>query len=130
MVGISDIHASDGDCDMSSVLGKKSRRVILSILAEADTSLEIADLATELACLESTDEESESLFELAQQILIELHHCDLPKLADVGLVDYDAENRLVSVSEKSGANSTTLARSGSSTARPASPTWTSLGQEL
>jgi hypothetical protein len=95
--------SAEKEIEFSSVLGKKGRQEILRILAKADMPLEIADLATELARREAVDKECDSVFDAAQQILIELHHCDLPKLADGSLVDYGVENRLVSVSERSEA---------------------------
>ncbi|WP_128476097.1 DUF7344 domain-containing protein [Halorussus pelagicus] len=64
-------------------------RVLLWHLAESDDALVVDDLVDRLAETE-TDEE---------RLRARLHHSHLPKLADAGLVAYDAERELVAYGE-------------------------------
>ena len=66
-------------------------RAVLTALEDADGPLRVRDLAERLldrddAPLETAASESE-----LERLLVSLHHDRLPKLADVGLVEYDQE---------------------------------------
>ncbi|ELZ08370.1 hypothetical protein C479_13563 [Halovivax asiaticus JCM 14624] len=69
-------------------LSNEWRRRTLSLLSGHET-MTVDDLAETLA-VEAGDRPADTL-------RLELHHCHLPKLADAGLVRYDAERDRVRV---------------------------------
>ena len=66
---------------VSSVMESRIRRHVLGCLDETSGTVELSELAAELA--DSTDEGS------ADRVAVMLHHNHLPKLADLGLLEYD-----------------------------------------
>lgn len=90
----------EGD-QLSRVLSNKQRRRAIEVLETTDGPIATADLAIELARRETGDDDSDTMFETAKQARVNLHHCHLPKLEEVDLVDYDAEERLVTSPESS-----------------------------
>lgn len=82
--------APSDDRIVSLQLDPRRQRVLASLEARTDP-VDLDDLAVELAA--STDRPlAEGVIE---RIAIELHHVHLPKLADAGLVDYDAQRKVV-----------------------------------
>lgn len=81
-------------------LADERRRGVLAILENADAPLAVADLALEIARREHDDGVSDESYETAEQLRISLYHCHLPKLADAGLVDYDTDRQLVTLSDE------------------------------
>ena len=71
-------------------LGNEDCRVLLRHLVESDDALGVEDLVDRLADATGTDED---------RLRARLHHSYLPKLADAGLVEYDAERELVADGE-------------------------------
>lgn len=70
------------------------RRRVMTVLRNVDGPIALADLARDLARQESGDE-----FAGAQQILINLYHWHLPKLADHGLVEFDTHRNTVALAD-------------------------------
>lgn len=69
------------------------RRLVLTILTEQSTPIELADLAAEIAAQEeSSDATSE---ETLNRIQVTLHHTHLPKMDDLGVIDYNANSRRI-----------------------------------
>ncbi|WP_320443101.1 DUF7344 domain-containing protein [Halosolutus halophilus] len=64
------------------------RLPLCSIFADSDRPLSLDQLAAELADHDVAAD--------ADRARIELHHSHLPALEDVGLLEYDADSRLVS----------------------------------
>ena len=63
------------------------RRIIFSVLADEDGPLSRDELAQEVAARDpNSDTQSDE-----EKLLLLLHHIHLPKLADAGLVEYDAD---------------------------------------
>ncbi|ATW87657.1 hypothetical protein halTADL_0861 [Halohasta litchfieldiae] len=85
--------------DASTLLTDTIRRRICSILTDPDPPVSERDLAGELAarCLDTPANEITP--DQRQQQLIQLHHHQLPKLADYGLVTYDQSMRTVSITD-------------------------------
>lgn len=78
------------DPTLASALGDRRRRQIVSILSETDGAVR-TDLLAETMAGSSTHSSTGQTAEA-----LRLHHCDLPKLAEAGVVDYRPEERLVS----------------------------------
>jgi hypothetical protein len=64
------------------------RRIVLGILEEHDAAMDRRRLAREVADVESR---LDSTPDSVDAVLVSLHHVHLPKLAAVGLIEYDAE---------------------------------------
>lgn len=69
----------------AAVLARPYRYPLLSLLVDADDPVPLSVLAGNLA--ESDPESAEP----SRDLSVALHHVDLPKLADVGVVSYDTE---------------------------------------
>lgn len=75
---------------VSALLARPFRRVVLSVLADRDQRLTLADLTAELRVrgdVASVDDD--------RQLPVVLHHGDLPKLAATGVIEYDPDARAV-----------------------------------
>jgi len=91
------------DTDRVSLLADPTRRAICSILTDPDPPISERDLAGELAA-HSLDKPANQITDgERQQQLIRLHHHQLPKLADHGLVVYDRSTRTVSITPEGSA---------------------------
>jgi len=72
-------------------LSSESRRLIVAYFMDGDTAIaSVADLAEHVHA-ELDDANSDSL----EQVTIQLHHVDLPKLAATSVLDYDPRTRTV-----------------------------------
>lgn len=87
------------DDQVVRVLADRQRRCVLESLKAATAPVGLADLAVELAHRDSDAAAGASFDETARRMRIRLHHCHLPMLDDAGLIDYDAENQHVSLSD-------------------------------
>lgn len=75
--------------DKHRLLAEEQRRLALALLAEQQDVVEVADLAAAIARRESGDEPVGE--EATERVAIALHHCHLPMMDDLGVVDYDAD---------------------------------------
>lgn len=90
---------ANADDQVLHVLANEQRRNVLTALETTRTPIALADLAIELARRKTGDYDSDLMFETAKQIRVRLHHCHLPKLEEIGLIDYTIEKKLVSLSD-------------------------------
>jgi hypothetical protein len=78
--------------DVFELLVAKCRREALYALSRHDEAVPVMDLVTEVAKTKSAS---------PKRVAATLHHAHLPKLADAGVVEYDAEARTVELSDLS-----------------------------
>lgn len=78
---------------VSVLLERPYRQEIVTILAEQSSPITLSDLATELLACDPAS--SPRLPDDRQSVRVSLHHADLPKLAAVGLVEYDPDEKTV-----------------------------------
>lgn len=69
------------------VLASERRRLILDVLAERSTPVDLADLAAAVATRESDGETDGDV----DRVALTLHHVHLPKMAAHGVVGYDPD---------------------------------------
>lgn len=69
------------------VLADSTRRHVMRYLVDAETTVPLDDIAEHVAETTSTSEQ--------RTVKVELHHRHLPRLAEEGIVSYDAEAHLV-----------------------------------
>lgn len=79
---------------MDALLARPRRRVLVSILAERGRRLSLAELATELAERDRASRTPER-DEDETSVRRTLHHVDLPRLAEAGLIEYDHDERTI-----------------------------------
>lgn len=87
-------HATLGDIPRGTgrfePLTDETRRRAVAVLAAAESSLSVSDLARELARRGGPGAETEGR---VRRLCIRLYHCHLPKLDAAGLVEFDHEDR-------------------------------------
>lgn len=91
-------HEFPGNTDLTTseqyrLLDSAKRRLVLDDLRDQTDPVALEDLAATVSkrdnSLDSSDEET------VQQVKARLHHVHLPKLADFGVLGYDAETQQV-----------------------------------
>lgn len=83
---------------VTTLLEDPVREYVVLLLREADDPLSLESLAQGVTAIETADDRPASE-EAVTSTVISLHHVHLPKLTDVGLVEYDVDERLVEVKE-------------------------------
>ena len=83
--------------DYVELLSDPTRRRICSILSSPDPPVSERDLAVELAIRFLDRPAADITAEQRRQQRIQLHHHQLPKLADYGLIVYDQPTQTVSI---------------------------------
>lgn len=78
--------------DYYRLRSSQQRRAAIEVLSGETERLSIDDLAREVTARTPVDR-------TLDQVKVRLHHVDLPMLADAGVVDYDREERTVTVTE-------------------------------
>lgn len=83
--------AALNESDTYRLLASERCTVAFDMLSERTAPVELEDLARAVAAFESEGEDA------VDEATIRLHHVHLPKLDELGLIDYDrAANRVVS----------------------------------
>lgn len=78
------------------LLSDRHRREVLSILAEFDRPMDLAELGDEIARGESDSDRCEGI----NRVAVSLYHVHAPKLADENLVEFDPAARTVALTEE------------------------------
>lgn len=80
--------SQDVDSALEAVTTERRRRVLRELRARSTDSVDLTTLADAITAPERPALASET-------VTIELHHRDLPKLAETGVLDYDSRSRTV-----------------------------------
>lgn len=83
------------DEDIHDVLRNRRRRLVIDILQDADAPVSVSDLSKEIGAIESGREPPPS--NVRQSVYVSLLQTHLPKLDELGIVDYQSEGKMVSV---------------------------------
>lgn len=81
------------------VLANSRRRHALQILCKSNSSIPLADLAADIASRELDESDETDNEEYIERVLISLYHTHVPKLEDMGIVEFNATKRTVSLSD-------------------------------
>lgn len=73
----------------------KHRRIVLAVLAEQQRPLTLNDLAKTIVKHNHHVPLTEASGETITRIKTSLYHCHVPKFAEAGLIEFDAERKLV-----------------------------------
>lgn len=80
-------------------LGHERRRHVLHFLKNEERPQTLADVAEYVAGRESETEGRETDEEIVKDTYLSLYHCDIPKLEEGNLVQYDQEKDTVALTE-------------------------------
>lgn len=92
------VDRSDLD-DVLDVLSAERRRVVLSVLSDLETPLTLPDMADEVAVRENEAPITEIAADDVKSIYLELYHTHVPKLTEIGALDYHQETDMVTPTE-------------------------------
>jgi hypothetical protein len=80
--------------ELLSLLSNRRRRDVLYCLSETDVA-SIESLATTIAAREASVPAERVSLDVREEVLIDLYHAHLPKLADRRLIEYDRRSGTV-----------------------------------
>jgi|AntRauMinimDraft_3_1070383.scaffolds.fasta_scaffold00635_5 hypothetical protein len=87
--GTADLSTSD----RHKVLAAERRRVALDVLSDRSTPVDLEDLAVAIARRETDADVVDE--EIVEQVAITLHHTHLPKMGELGVINYDPDSTVV-----------------------------------
>lgn len=96
-----DSDRSLSQAEIHDVLRNDRRREVLTVLQDREGDVSIRELAEHIAAIESGEDPPPR--NLRQSVYVSLHQTHLPKLDDLGIVDYDTNSKTVHLRERSGA---------------------------
>lgn len=81
------------------VLANKHRRYAIDCLQKYDEPLTLADLANEVSARENGTRVTDIPAEEMKDVYMELYHVHVPKMEEAGIVAYDQDRDLVTLTE-------------------------------
>ena len=94
-VGASDVETNLDPSDIHDVLRNERRRLVIERLREREGTETVRDLSEHIASVESGEEPAPR--NIRQSVYVSLHQTHLPKLDELGIVDYDSDAKDVSL---------------------------------
>lgn len=83
------------ETDRHRLLASEQRRMALEILKGRTAPVDLEDLAAGIAGREDGADAADE--EAVEHVAVQLHHAHLPKMAELGIIDYDPDtNRIKS----------------------------------
>ena len=89
--------AATFDPELPDSLSDPRRRAVVAVLEDAAAPLALADLASDLVERERGPAGGDPDYEAIQRRYVMLYHRHVPKLVDAGLVEFDADRRVVAL---------------------------------
>ncbi len=89
-----------GRDEVFTLLSNSRRRSVLYVLYQSDSDFDFSDLVSEVASCETGLPPDELDDEVTQSMYISLYQTHLPKLTEFGLVEYDDEERIISLTPR------------------------------
>jgi hypothetical protein len=83
------------ESEWHSVLSSKHRRLVLEVLEEQNTDIQLGELASEVAKLDGALDAASP--EKVDRVQVRLHHMHLPKMEELGVLTYEPESHRISV---------------------------------
>lgn len=81
------------------LLKNRRRREVLSYLLEADETVTLGELAEQIAAWENDTEVTALSSDQRKRVYVALYQTHLPKMDDAGIIDYDQDRGLITLSE-------------------------------
>lgn len=85
------------DDERFTLLAHEQRRMVLEVLTNGSTPMDLDVLSTEIAVRKGDDDGTDA--ESIRRVTISLHHQHLPKMAEWGIVEYDPTTKSVEAGE-------------------------------
>lgn len=85
------------------ILSSPRRRYVLYHLRTTGTPVELTNLAEKVAAWENDTAVSEITEQERKRVYVSLYQTHIPRLADVGLIDYDKESGMIGLAEDTAA---------------------------
>lgn len=85
------------EADYHRLLSDERRRVAFNILETRKTPIELMELATAIATQEVDADVPET--EYVERVATALHHNHLPKMDQLGVIDYDTGSKRITINE-------------------------------
>ena len=108
--------------DIYSMLSNRRRRLVLDYLRRTGEEVSVRDLSDEVAALENGIDAKEVTYKQRKRVYTSLHQTHLPKLDDVGVVTYDRDRGIISLTPLAAELDSFLADIGTDDA-PRSTSW-------
>ncbi|AUX08781.1 hypothetical protein AArcSl_1147 [Halalkaliarchaeum desulfuricum] len=86
------------ETEIHDVLRNERRRLALERLSERSEPTSVSDLAEHVAAMETGERPPPG--NLRQSVYVSLHQTHLPKLDDLGIVDYDTDEKTVDLTDQ------------------------------
>lgn len=86
------------ETEIHDVLRNERRRLVLERLTNNDGPASVRELAEHVAAMEIGEETAPE--NRLQSVYVSLHQTHLPKLDELGIIDYDTDNKSVSLTER------------------------------
>lgn len=90
----------DNQDDLFAALSHTHRRVVLQYLRTTGTPVSLDDIVTKLVAWEADQSSSNESAADRATFEVSLPHVHLPKLADAGLIEYDAAEQIVAFADE------------------------------
>lgn len=87
--------------DVFEILSNHRRRMVLYHLQEAGTPIAVNELAEQVAAMENEVIVEELTSQQRKRVYVSLYQTHLPKMAQMGLIDYDQEEGMVALTNRS-----------------------------
>lgn len=86
--------------DIFEILSNHRRRMVLYHLQEAATPLAVNELAEHVAAMENEISVDDLTSQQRKRVYVSLYQTHLPKMAQMGLIDYDQEEGMVALTSR------------------------------
>lgn len=87
--------------DVFEILSNKRRRKVLYYLRKRGEPVEMKELAEQIAAIENEVSVDELTNQERQRVYVSLYQTHLPKMGDMGVIEYDMDNGIVRLTDKS-----------------------------
>lgn len=98
------------DSQVFNILSSARRRYVIYYLRKRDEEVPLTELASQVAAWEYETDPDELTDQQEKRVYVSLYQTHLPKLAELGIVDYDRERGVVSLTKESRTLNTHLRR--------------------
>lgn len=90
---------SQDDFDAAETITHVHRQHTIDLLSEAASPLPLADISTAIATRELTESDDVAILDYAQEIHLALYHNHVPRLADMGMVEFSQARMTAALAE-------------------------------
>lgn len=86
--------------DVFELLSNQRRRMVLYYLRQSSGSVEVKELAGQIATMENEIPKSELTSQQRKRVYVSLYQTHLPRMADMNTIEYDKDSGIVSLTDQ------------------------------